>query len=214
MLREHERTQHGPAVGRPAWRQTGAVARRCCGLHRPGQKPGRCQKRPVGFVRERHMQARGAQLFAKRQGPAQQHLSALIRVDIRPDQQPWSCCRRKGRSALQLGIIAPAGPLIGIGPGPVEDVFALAMAFQIERHDRCDLSGLVFDGQVMRRPARPVRRTAARFQNVQEVEADKGIAAAGAGIPCRLSDIGDPAVNSNRGCQAHALKPSKITLSQ
>ena len=49
-------------------------------------------------------------------------------------QQPPSRHRREGHGALQLGIIVAAGPLQRIRPGMVEDIFAIGMAFQIQRH--------------------------------------------------------------------------------
>ena len=49
------------------------------------------------------------------------------RIGTGPRQQPAPGNRRERNGDLQLGVIAPAGPLVGIGPGSVEDVFALAV---------------------------------------------------------------------------------------
>ena len=71
---------------------------------------------------------------------------------------------------MQLGIIGPAGPLIGVGPGAVEDVFPLAVGLQIERHDRGDAAGLVLDRDVPRPPTGALDGAVRLLKNVEEVE--------------------------------------------
>ena len=47
------------------------------------------------------------------------------------NEQPWAGRRGKRRGDLELGVIGTARPVPGIGPGVIEDIFALAVAFQI-----------------------------------------------------------------------------------
>ena len=66
--------------------------------------------------------------------------SALQIRPARPrrHQQARPGHRRERHRDDQLGIIAPAGPLVSVGPAPVEDVFALGMVLQIHRRDAED----------------------------------------------------------------------------
>ena len=56
-------------------------------------------------------------------------------VPARTGQQAPARCRCEGHGHLELGVIAPAGLLIGMGPVVIEDVLALAVALGIERCD-------------------------------------------------------------------------------
>ncbi|MET3156970.1 hypothetical protein ABIF34_003995 [Bradyrhizobium japonicum] len=72
---------------------------------------------------------------AQRHQPARQCLHDALAVDTVADQQPRPGRRGEGNRDLELGIVAPAGPLVGVSPAAVEDVFALRMRFQIAGHD-------------------------------------------------------------------------------
>ena len=48
-------------------------------------------------------------------------------------QQARAGCRGERRGNLQLGVIAAASPMPGIGPGVIENIFALAVALEIGR---------------------------------------------------------------------------------
>jgi len=56
---------------------------------------------------------------------------------------------------LQLRIIIAACALVGVGPAVIEDVFALAVRFQIAGGDRVNLAAFVFDDKMLREPSRP-----------------------------------------------------------
>ena len=70
------------------------------------------------------------------QRPAQQEPAGLIGLDIGPSQHPRAGGRREGRGRQELWIVGAPCPLIGVGPGVVEDVFPLAVGLHVERHDR------------------------------------------------------------------------------
>ena len=55
---------------------------------------------------------------------------------VRADQKPPAGDRRERNGRLQLGVISPAGPLIGLRPAPVKDVLAIGVALQVQRHRR------------------------------------------------------------------------------
>ena len=76
----------------------------------------------------------------------------LIAILIGADQEPRSGGRRERNRDLQLGIITPAGALIGVGPAAVEHVFALRVGLQIAGYDAEDLVAS-FRDQMARRPA-------------------------------------------------------------
>src|SRR5258708_13379203 len=72
--------------------------------------------------------------------------------------------------------MAPAGPLIGIGPAAVEDVFSLRMRFQIARHDAGD--GAVEPGhQMARSPAGARAGRAGDFQGRKKCMRDEWVIA-------------------------------------
>ncbi|MNI60687.1 hypothetical protein D3C73_1159170 [compost metagenome] len=82
-------------------------------------------------------------------------------------QQAGSCDWRKRNGREQLGVIAHAVALEGVGPGVVEHVLAARMGLQVKRH--CPRQRITAPKcQVVRRPSR-CRRGAFRFvQRAQE----------------------------------------------
>ena len=75
--------------------------------------------------------------------------SKARRIGIRALRSRGPVTGVKGTAALQLGIIIAARPLQRIGPGMIEDIFALAVAFQIERQqggDRAAFSSTRWQG--------------------------------------------------------------------
>ena len=57
-----------------------------------------------------------------------------------PRQQARTGHRGEWHSDLELGVVIPAGLLVGIGPALIEDVFAARMRLQISRRDPDDLA--------------------------------------------------------------------------
>ena len=133
----------------------------------------------------------------------------------RRDQQPAPGHRRERRGDLKLGIVAPAGALVGVGPGVVEHIFALAVALEIAGRGGDDPPARVLDHDMRRRPARSPADRARRLQRVQKGVRDERIeplalrfrlASArrvGAGVPRRRVDGGegrDDARGEGRHC--------------
>ena len=116
------------------------------------QKPGACQ--PLGVLggREGEMNGRRLRLLAQfAQRPDQRLARALWSVG--GDEEPASGDRRERDGHLKLGIIAAAGALVGVGPGMVEHVFALAVALEVAGRGGDHAPARVFHRQMRRRPA-------------------------------------------------------------
>ena len=64
------------------------------------------------------------------------------RVGSRPHQQAPARHGRERHGDLQLGVVVAARPLVGVGPGVVEHVLALAVRFQVAGRAASDLAGL------------------------------------------------------------------------
>jgi hypothetical protein len=84
--------------------------------------------------------------------------------------------RRERHGDLQLGIIPSARALQGLRPAMVEDVFALAVTFQIERSGAQQGSILGLGQKVLRLPAGAPADRLGILQCLQEPVAEKGIA--------------------------------------
>ncbi|MNJ31204.1 hypothetical protein D3C77_258310 [compost metagenome] len=142
------------------------------------------------------MQGRDAQPLDQRQRALQQGLARGARIRAGGVEEARPRDGREGHGAQQLGIIAPARTLIGVGPGVVEDVFALAVPLQIERHDADHGAVFIVQGQMARRPALKRDGAAGRLASVEEVVGDEGIAARGrAGVPRVPAYRGDAVVH-------------------
>ena len=70
---------------------------------------------------------------------------------------------RERHGAQQLRVVLEAVPGVGVGPGPVEHVFAVGMALEVERSGRCEVAVLLED-EVQRAPSGVLRDAAATFQ--------------------------------------------------
>ena len=113
-------------------------------------------------------------------------------------QQARARGRGEGRGDLELGIIAPARPLVSVGPALVEHVFAAAVRLEVGRQSRVDRAAVVRNRDRCSLPA-GARRDAARILHRREERvADEGIVLARNLIPRRRVDTGDPAVDACR----------------
>ena len=102
--------------------------------------------------REGDMNRRRLGLLAQLAERPDQRLTRAI-GRIGGDEEPAPGHRRERDGDLELGIIVAAGALVGIGPGVVEHVFALAVALQIAGRGGDHASARIFNRQVRRRPA-------------------------------------------------------------
>ena len=114
---------------------------------------GAAQGFGVGLIAEGDVDRGGVQRLAQR-APAGDQRFARAGRRVGGDQQTPAGDRREGRGDLQLGIIVAAGALIGVGPGVVEDIFALAVRLEIGRRGGDEAAARVFDQHMRRRPAR------------------------------------------------------------
>ena len=183
------------------------------------QQPLAAHEPPLLLGGEVHPHRRDVHLVAKRDRAGEQHALAERPVDVRADQQARTGHRRERRGDDQLRIVAPAGPLVGVRPAVVEDVFGLAVRLQIDRRDRGHRAGLVAHRQVLRRPAGARRSAAGLLGDVEEVVGHERVGLVvgrgGAGVPGVLADLRDAAVDADLRLQSHqAAKPSKMWLSQ
>jgi len=141
-------------------------------LHAVAQHQARlAQGGSLGLEREQHVQrghARGARQRQQRvrRGPA------------RPGVARPEAGARHGRErhrAQQLGVVAQAVALIGIGPGPVEHVLAPGMRLQVQRHRRHRRARCVSQQQVARGPAAARADAAGELERAQELVAQEGL---------------------------------------
>ena len=125
-------------------------------------------ERRLGFRRESDVQVGDADA----PGDAHQRVGqrALQVAPARPrrHQQARPGHRREGHGDDQLGIIAPAGPLVGVGPAPVEDVLALGMVLKIHRRDAEHRPGRILQHRMLGQPAGFRSDRAAFLQGVEK----------------------------------------------
>ncbi len=125
----------------------------------------------------------------------------ILSVGSRPNQKAWPWNRRKRNRAQELRIVAAPGPLVGVGPSPVENILAPAVAFQIARHRAGDFSVGPFEDEVLWQPARSPVHGASLLQRVQEGMADERIEMCririGARIPLGRVDLGHGGSDAN-----------------
>ena len=93
-----------------------------------------------------------------------------------PREQAGARHRREGHGDLELGIVAAAGALEGLRPAMVEDVFALAVAFHIERGGALQGAVVAFGQQILRLPAGPPADRLGILQRLQEAVAEERVA--------------------------------------
>ena len=140
---------------------------------------------PLRLGHEGDVQRRHIDLLAHLHGRAQEQLLG-VRIRLR-HQQAATGGRSEGHACLQLGVVVLAGPVPGIRPAVVENVFALGMAFHVHGHDA--QQGVVFfQAQVEGLPAGSAGGAAALFQAAQEFMADErvvrnGASGIGAAVP-------------------------------
>ena len=150
------------------------------------------------------MQRRGAALRSSAQRAASS-ASRAPRVGRRratSSRRPGH--RRERHGDLQLGIIVAAGPLVGVGPGMVEDVFALAVGLQVA--GRAAATAPSPSSTARWRGAQPVRaadgarRLPARCRKAWARNGLNGRRiGVGAGVPGLGRDVGDAWDNLDMG---------------
>src|SRR5579872_6450563 len=93
-------------------------------------------RQPVGVLGrgKSEVNRRGLGLFAQLPQGSDQRLARAFRR-IAGYEEPASGHRRERDRDLELGIIAAAGALVGVGPGVVEHVLALAVGLEVARRD-------------------------------------------------------------------------------
>src|SRR5690606_6439308 len=106
------------------------------------------------------------------------------------DEEARTRDRRKGYRGLQLRIIAPARALECIGPAMVEDIFTLAVRFQItgDGAEEPALGG--FQPQMLAKPSCFDRGAAAVFKCLQKSQGSEGIVAGFASAACGAGQFG------------------------
>ena len=98
---------------------------------RPHGEASRLQRRAILGIGESDMNPRTLDRLAQSAQARDQRRAPERRVP--GDQQASSRRRREGNSDLELRIIAPARPRIGLGPAMIENIFALRMALGVGR---------------------------------------------------------------------------------
>jgi len=103
----------------------------------------------------------------------------------------------EGDGCHQFGVVAHAVLAVGVGPGPVEDVFAVGVALDVKRHGS-DRSAVLRDDEVVRLPAGVGAGAAALLQRQQEFMAQEGAGGVGIrvdqAVPEVDADVGDAGV--------------------
>src|SRR5690625_1611826 len=88
------------------------------------------------FLQTRNQQRTNARLFRSRM-----------------NQQTRAGDRGEGNAALEFGIVIAAGAFIGIRPAPVENVFPVGMALEVERRRTQQLPSLVANQKMLGQPS-------------------------------------------------------------
>ena len=149
----------------------------------------------IGFIiaDEQYVQRRKAPGLDLRQGGIEHSAS---RVGVR-GQQPGTGYRCKRDRCEELRVITPSVTSIGIGPAPIENIFAVAVHFRIKRH-RADQDTIAPRGHETRLPAGLSRRTARLVQCREERVREERVAW-GERIPCAGIDGGERHIAPNDG---------------
>ena len=124
---------------------------RCCAAIQPPGSPrrARCCARP----RRRTAGAPTTGPASRRQLP-HRAAAAAARAGGIAGQQPRAAGHRRERHGVQqLGVVVQAVALVGIGPGPVEDVFAVGVVLQVQRAGGDQFARFRVQRQELRRPA-------------------------------------------------------------
>ena len=131
------------------------------------------------------------------------------------EEHPAAGDRREGDSDLDFGIVAPAGALVGVGPGMVEHIFALAVALEIGRRRGDEAARGVFDDDMGGDPAGAPTHRARLLEREKEGVGDERIEPLpvrrlaaeirriSAGVPRGGGDVGDALDGANSQGLAH-----------
>src|ERR1043166_1180728 len=134
------------------------------------------------------------QFVHRRSAGCKQGVARLLERRVLRHQQAMARHRREGNACLQLGIVAAAGAIEGVGPAPVEHVFALGVRLQIERKQAMNAT-IAIEHQMTRPPTGVCRSRTGLLQRRKEFVAGErmrigGALRIGAGVPRRLADGG------------------------
>ncbi|MNP38175.1 hypothetical protein D3C76_1316700 [compost metagenome] len=105
-------------------------------------------------------------------------------------QQSGAAHRREGYRRQQLGVVADAGALAGICPGPIEHVLAVGMALEVGRQRGVQLTAHAQQDMVRRVPATTAANAAALLQGGKECMAQERLLVRQQGIPLLRVEIG------------------------
>ena len=134
------------------------------------QETALAEMMPFVFGDEGPVRRGGARLATEFDRAGDQPVAVRRHRGAGPDQEPAPRRRRERHADLELGIIAPAGALIGIGPAIIEDIFAHRMGLQIGRHDGPHRAFIaVAQHEMARIPASTVADGAGGFQRIQKI---------------------------------------------
>ena len=131
--------------------------------------------------------------------------------------------RGEGRGDLKLGVIAAARAFIGVGPGMIEHIFALAMALEIRGRGSDDPAGRILNDHMRRRPAGTAAGGTGGLERMKEGVRDERVEPLafrlilaqarriGAGVPRLRIDIGDGGdkAGGEGGCGGHAVRQGR-----
>jgi hypothetical protein len=117
--------------------------------------------------REGGVDGRGLRLLAQFAQRPDQRVARAFR-SVGGDEKPASGHRRERDGHLKLGIIVAPGPLVGVGPGMVEHIFALAVALEVAGRGGDHAPARILDRKMRRRPAGAAADRARGFERVQE----------------------------------------------
>src|SRR5579883_1348692 len=123
------------------------------------QETGRAEALPFGFGGKGDME-RGDFMPARKLDHGADERVRRRRVGVRTQQQATPGHRRERHRALELRIIFAARPLIGRSPAPVEDIFAVGVALEVERCHAQEMSCSILDREMLGQPSRFRRRRA------------------------------------------------------
>ena len=169
-------------------------------LSAAGQEVCRCAQARLGFGAEGDMRARQPVLQAQLGHGIQQR---CLPLGIGGDQARTSD-GGEGHRALQLGIVVAARALERVGPGVVEDVFALTVGFDIAGRDAVQMR-VVAQRQMGRVPARALTDRAGILQRGKEAVGGEGVRARAGGIPICGGDLGDMLMDGDAAGHENSL---------
>src|SRR5215469_6148724 len=121
------------------------------------------------------MPGRDAELLHGLDGGGGEMRMRLAFRKVRPHKHAPPCDGSERDGGLKLGIITPACTLIGLGPGMVEDVFAIGVRFEIAWHERSKRAASVPQGKMGRMPPHFCRSRSALLQGKEKRVSQKWI---------------------------------------